>query len=147
MFTQVQLDQLEKLFHDTLHQFVYQPDPTTVEALSNSWEKDAAILPAALSNVQFTGICESFSRVCMLKVEKLPAYQARLVVCYNELNEGHCVCEVVVADLSESVIMDNRSADLMNHSQLKRIGYRFLGCSPWNPQLGDTRDWQLIDDA
>jgi hypothetical protein len=147
MFTQVQLDQLEKLFHDTLHQFVYQPDPSAVSQLTSQWEEDKVLVPAALTNVKFTGICESFARVCMLKVEKLNAYQARLVVCYDERGEGHCVCEVAVADLDESVIMDNRSADLVNHSQLTRIGYKFLGCSPWNPVPGDTRDWEIISES
>lgn len=141
MFTEDQSKALAGMYNSIRHDFTYIDNPNAVDELKNHWEPDSELKPAELKAVGFKGICESFARVAMSRCSDA-GYKARLVVCYDEVKEGHCICEVADAMEQEAYYFDNRQTHLAVLNDLK--GYTFLGVSPWNPVPGDHRPWQLV---
>jgi predicted transglutaminase-like cysteine proteinase len=135
------LEQITQIWDDVNRVFKYQPDEAKVKILADTWEPDSALQPSELGNVKFTGICESFARVCLARCTAVDI-KARLVVCYDETGEGHCITEVSDGSGTVAYYLDNRQEQVVVRAKL--VGYKFLGVSPWNPVPGDTRPWFLV---
>ena len=141
-FTKQQVEQLKNIHKQLLSQFTYKTDQdkrNTVEY----WEGVGVHRPTGPSNAPFTGDCEEFAMVAVQKVNAA-GFSARLVICWVETGEGHCIAEVSTEDGDESYFMDNRQRKLSMQQELK--GYRFHSVSPWNPQPGDQRLWYRVDE-
>jgi hypothetical protein len=141
MFTDTQQKAVALIWANLAKQFIYSSSTTVVDDLSHDWEPDSKLQPAELSSVKFVGICESYARVGLARCTA-QGIKARLVVCYDELGEGHCICEVSDDQEQEAWYLDNRQDHLAVRDDL--VKYKFLGVSPWNPKPGDTRPWMLV---
>lgn len=139
-FTDKQYAQLEAMHAEVFRNFTYVDDQTS-HGMADYWEDDQVLKPAVTKNSPIKGDCEEFAMICMRKA-MAAGYQARLVVCLDELNEGHCICEVVSADVTQAYYFDNRRQHLATRQSL--IGYTFYSVSPFNPQPGEKRPWELV---
>jgi hypothetical protein len=142
-FTPEQVTQLQDIQKETLGQFQYNLE-TTIDGKNvlDYWPTSHDVLDAVAKDAKFQGICSTFAVVCMDKA-KAAGYNVRLVVCYDELKEGHCICEVACTDESEAYYFDNRRQFLATLTDEK--GYQFLGVSPWNPVPSDPRPWNIVE--
>lgn len=77
--------------------------------------------------VKFKGDCEAFALTCRKLCRDAGFTKTRLVVCYTELGEGHCILEV------NGYVMDNRMTKLVTKKHLEKVGYEWLGISGYNP--------------
>lgn len=140
-FTSEDLDKLKRIQSDTLRQFTYASDMET-HGVAEYWPSFKDIGSAALHNAPFKEDCDGFAIVCMDKAA-LAGFPVRLVVCLDELGEGHCICEVSSRDKTQAYYFDNR-----RHAPVTaggEVGYKFLAVSPYNPQPGEQRPWELVD--
>lgn len=140
-FTKDEVTHLKAIHRQLLSQFTYVSDQQKKDT-PEYWEGAGAHRPTGPINAPFSGDCEEFA---MVAVQKLNAegFAARLVVCWVETGEGHCIAEVATPNLDQSYFFDNRQQQLSTQQQLK--GYRFHSCSPWNPRPGDQRLWYAIE--
>lgn len=145
-FSDADFETLDALQKDTLKSFTYSLEPKQegmkLYQVADYWQTDTVLKGSVLFNKPFKGSCDSFAAVCLRKAE-LAGFTGRLVVCLDELKEGHCIAEIVSKDGTQAYYFDNRRTGIAAQQGL--IGYYFLGASPWNPQPGDTRPWVLID--
>ncbi len=79
------------------------------------------------------GDCEDFALACR-KLCRDANIPTRLVICYTEEGEGHCVLE------SSGWILDNRYTRVMSRDKLEKQGYKWLAISGF--ESGD--DWHRI---
>lgn len=82
---------------------------------------------------RITGDCEDYALYCRKKCRKA-GYKTRLVLCYTETGEFHCVLEI------SGYIMDNRHRELQTINSIVELGYKLVATSGYEP--GDT--WNLI---
>ncbi len=133
--------QLSELHRQIFEKFSYMTD-TEKHGLVERWEDSTTLKNIGRTGItRFTGDCEEFALVSLDHAIR-QGYNARLVVCYTEQNEGHAICEVASPDYAEAYYLDNRSHKLAVRKDLK--GYRFVAVSPWNPEPGDQRPWMKV---
>lgn len=109
--------------------------------MNEYWESDSVLAPMVNGSRRLNTDCEEYAIVSMRKAHQA-GFNARLVICQVETGEGHCICEVSSNDGTQAYYFDNRRPNVVPISGLK--GYRFYSVSPWNPQPGETRPWQLV---
>ncbi len=139
-FSIMRYDILRTIHAQTFKDFTYQFDKDKWK-VPEFWEGEQILRPAIEEGKGFTGDCEDFAMVCLQKAMKA-GFKARLVFCKVETGEGHCICEVASEDNKEAFYFDNRFRHLAEISHLK--GYEFYSVSPWNPQPGEKRPWELV---
>lgn len=139
-FTSKQRDELSAIHDEVFNNFTYVDDQTS-HGVADYWEDDKVLLPAVTKNAPIKGDCEEFAMVCMRKAIAA-GYQSRLVVCLDETNNGHCIAEVISSDATQAYYFDNRRKTLATRQSL--IGYTFYSVSPFNPQPGENRPWELV---
>lgn len=105
------------------------------------WENDDVLAPMVDGVKTLNSDCEEYAIVAMRKAN-LDGFHARLVACFDETGEGHCICEVSSDDGTEAYYFDNRKKRVVTINGLK--GYQFYSVSPWDPQPNETRPWQLV---
>lgn len=86
------------------------------------------MMPKDVDNV--TGDCEDFALACRVLCRE-KGIKSRLVLCYTETNQGHCVLEC------NGYILDNRQKTVIRRDDLE---YRWISISGYN--LGD--EWHKI---
>lgn len=132
---------LSDLHREIREKFVYLSDKEKWDAIEH-WEDASTLKNIGKAGVsKFTGDCEEFALVSMDKAKDL-GYHARLVVCRDELGEGHCISEVASPDYSEAYYFDNRKVQLATRTDLAK--YQFLAVSPWDPVPADERPWLRV---
>lgn len=130
---------LTSLHRDIREKFTYRSDKDKW-GLVEHWEDSSTLRNLRSSGVtKFTGDCEEFAMVAMDNAMRL-GFNARLVTCYTENGEGHCLCEVASSDFTEAYYLDNRFVRLAASADIAK--YKIVSVSPWNPQAGETRPWQ-----
>ena len=139
-FNSEEMDHLQALFRTVKEIFKYRSDQDTYH-VADYWADDKMLLPSVDGRVPFEGDCEDYAMTCMHRAMN-EGFDARLVVCWTETNEGHCICEVAAPDHKQALYLDNRQTRAVFRSKLK--GYRFYSVSPWNPIPADTRPWHLV---
>ena len=104
------------------------------------WEKIAQY-DINQTSIRFNGDCEEFAMHALAGARQM-GLNARLIYCLTELNEGHCICEVISKDQTQALFLDNRYRKPMTRSELSK--YKFVKMSPLNPVAGDKRPWYLV---
>ena len=133
--------QLTELHRQVFERFTYITDKDKHD-LVEKWEDSSTLKNIGRTGVtRFTGDCEEFALVSLDHARRM-GFNARLVICYTENNEGHALCEVASGDFSEAYYFDNRQLKLAVRKDLK--SYRFVAVSPWNPEPADTRPWLKV---
>ncbi len=140
-FTTRDVDTLTAIKHDVQKSMTYITDQDKWRMV-DYWESDQVLLPTVLNNKRIATDCEEMAMVSMRKAIDA-GYKARLIICLDEIKEGHCICEVVSADGTQAYYFDNRRLGISTQQGL--TGYFFYSGSPWNPQPGDQRPWVLIN--
>ncbi|QVD49196.1 hypothetical protein LUCX_126 [Xanthomonas phage vB_XciM_LucasX] len=133
--------QLSDLHRQIREKFTYITDQQK-HGMVERWEDSSTLLNIGRSGVtRFTGDCEEFALVAADGARRY-GYNVRLVVCYVETGEGHCLCEVASEDFTEAFYLDNRQIKLSTRDDLKK--YKFVAVSPWNPEPRDERPWMKV---
>lgn len=134
---------LSNLHREILEKFTYMTDMEK-SGLVEHWGDSTTLKNIGRSGVtRFTGDCEEFALVSAAKAQE-SGFNARLVVCYVETGEGHCICEVSSKDYAEAYFFDNRQHKVVVADELLSKKYRFVAVSPWNPQPHDDRPWLKV---
>lgn len=135
---------LSTLHREVREKFIYRTDKEKWGLLEH-WEDSTTLKNLRTSGVpKFTGDCEEFAMVAMDNAIH-QGYNARLVTCFTETGEGHCLCEVASADFTEAYYIDNRFVRLAVDVDIAK--YKIVSVSPWNPKPAETRPWQRAKPA
>lgn len=137
-FTDEQRSALQAVARHLLANFKYEKDSDRF-GLEDYWE-DQSDRPLPLRG-PLVGDCEQFAMMAQREANRL-GLPARLIACWTETKDGHCITEVSSKDGKEAYYFDNRKRGLVTRTGL--LGYRFYSASPWNPKPGETRPWVLL---
>lgn len=120
------VDKLKEIHKKVFNKFKYEFDRDQYN------EEEKWVMPKDQFNgsTRIVGDCEDFALACR-KLCRDADIDTRLVVCFTEDGEGHCVLEC------EGWILDNRYKKVMSRDDLD---YKWLAISGFNP--GD--DWHKI---
>lgn len=136
-FTNEDYNNLVKIQRTLFDRFEYRTDEEKWKR-TEYWEDEQSIQDQFPGIRRFTGDCEEYARTAM-RAAQSAGLTARLVVCWTEEGEGHCICEVTDPRRRASYFLDNRQRQVARLQDLK--GYRFHSAGPWNPEPGDVRPW------
>ena len=137
MFTPEQFHTLEIIHARAMQGLTYTADSVEWHK-TDYWEADNALTPLTKP---LRADCEEFARKCLLAAMG-QGMAARLVVCTDETEQGHCITEVTDAAHTVAYYFDNRRRWVVTRDGLH--GYTFLAVSPWNPQPGEPRPWLQV---
>lgn len=141
-FHKDEVKKLREIHKAVMTGFIYTTDQEK-HKLAEYWEDTTQLAPMIDGSREFRGDCEEFAMVALQKA-RAKGFDARLVTCWDETGEGHCLTEITTHDGEEAYYIDNRKDHLATLDDL--AGYRFYAVSPWNPMPGDQRQWYLVDD-
>lgn len=116
--------QLEKVFQDVKSRFTWVSDQQY--NIHEYW--------TPLGEGEISGDCEDFALTCRALLEPM---KTRLVTCWTEDGEYHCVLEAM------GYVLDNRQDRVMSRDTLEDFGYRWDRISGYEP--GDT--WHKVSNS
>lgn len=132
--------------HATLHAIkrgLTQPhryaDDGRTWRIRDYWGTDTGMAPIPASQRELQVDREEYAIAAMRKCH-LGDFHSRLIMCLDEMGEGHCICEVSSNDGTEAVYFDYRKSTVVERDGLSN--YLFFFASPWDPQPRETRAWQ-----
>lgn len=120
---EVVIDKLKAIHDQVKEHFEYKTD------LEQHGELERWSMPSG--SLKLVGDCEDFALKCRMLCRE-QGLKTRLVVCYDENGDGHCVLECL------GFILDNRQRKVVANTSLN---YEWLYISGFEP--GD--DWHKID--
>lgn len=109
-----QYNQLSKVNKDVNNRLMFQTDEKQY-GVADKW-----VLPERY------GDCDDYvleKRDILIKAGWNPL-DLKIAICYTETNEGHAV--LMVDTDRGTLVLDNRYGTLKTHTELKRIGYKFV---------------------
>lgn len=117
--------QLEDIHKNVKEDFVYVSDERLYKK-PEWWQSPAADY---MGDSRLLGDCEDFALACRKLCRDAGIDNSRLVYCFTENKEGHCVLEV------DGWIFDNRSPEgvVMNRDILTERGYEWVAISGYEP--------------
>jgi predicted transglutaminase-like cysteine proteinase len=139
-FTEQQYQQLSKFKCDLDSRFTYVTDQQQY-GRSEYWEDYDKIISVVENNASLTSDCEGYA-MALMQMSIRAGFQARLILCKTEDNQGHCICEVASPDMTQAYYFDNRLIKIVSRDQL--MDYKFYLVSPWNPGKEETRPWSIV---
>ena len=122
-------DKLKEIHSKVFRKFQYEFDKDQYKEV----EKWVMPMESFDGSTKIVGDCEDFALACR-KLCRDAGLQTRLVVCYTETDEGHCVLEC------DGWILDNRYPKVISRDKLEERGYRWIAISGFTP----GEDWHKI---
>lgn len=125
------LSTLEAVFDSVHARFRYTPDTETWNA-NEYWPNATELKGMCSPDGHWLGDCEDFALMCREELDRM-GIANRLVVCFTENSECHCVCEV-----------DGWILDVRQHYVMRRDDLQYLWVGRSGVRAGDP--WHRIID-